>query len=745
MSSIVYSLHCIMVFGVPTLFGWFFLRRGFREANWFTLIPGAVVVGLAGLMAIVNELRFFFEMRLALWTTYKILLLLTLLLAVLPSRPPPPCFPKSVKRPWKMILILIGALCSSAYFGIPARQGILNDAWWFHYPTALQIQAVERFPLYHVFAPDTPLFYHYGPDIIAATWSFLLEIPVQSAFAIYIIILAPCSFLLAFALVERLSRNFWSAILGATFLVVGGNLRFLLFVTGNYAHSIGAMHVFNSQIIQGMLQMMFTPSHAFGLPLVLVAILLYRRTAGSPSWRPAASLGLLLGTYTLVSEWYFLPLVSGLILLMLRDAYRRWRGDGTINTTRLALATLPCAIALFWGTFNNTYTAGVFGHFWMGYENQDDILQNRIDNARSMGSPKSVNEVRGSASTGAMPKEELPSPPQVDYYKPVWEVPNLLPLQLNLTHFGQVPSWESAESNGGTFVPIFGTQFLLEVSPVLILGIPFGLWLAWHRRSPPLLLLSWLAVASAIPPIFLDWGYRSTDFLRFFSASFSYAALFFGWLAGALIAQPYLARKVIGLFFTVCCLINPIGLGILGLVPGNIEKVKKLSSTASSLSTLEADSKLEEAGKRTGGVAESTEIESIRKSAFAKLATRTGDFLYPIAKGRERAIVIVPIEQLPKLALFPDWMKMATYSRVSLPVGWHWCDSIYSAYYRDAVLRLDPRALVALDAKWVIVSNIFLPTIPSTVIRALSDRRRFTATATFHDGDYYMAIFRIVR
>jgi hypothetical protein len=90
-------------------------------------------------------------------------------------------------------------------------------------------------------------------------------------------------------------------------------------------------------------------------------------------------------------------------------------------------------------------------------------------------------------------------------------------------------------------------------------------------------------------------------------------------------------------------------------------------------------------------------------------------------------------------------MKMATYSRISLPVGWHWCDSIYSAYYRDAVLRLDPQALIALDAKWVIVSNIFLPTIPSEVIRALSDRLRFTATANFRDGDYYMTVFRVVQ
>jgi hypothetical protein len=741
MSALVYTLHCIVVFGVPTLFGWVFLRRGFREANWMTLCPGAVVTGMAALMAIANELRFFFEMRLALWTTYKILLLLTLLMAVLPSRPPWPRFPRSVKAPWKLFLISIGALCAAAYFGIPAQQGILNDAWWFHYPTSLQIQAVERFPLFHVFAPDTPLFYHYGPDIIAAAWSFLLEIPVQSAFAIYIIILAPCTFLLAFALIERLARNFWSAILGSTFLVVGGNLRFLLFVSGNYFNAVGAMRVFNSQIIQGMLQMMFTPSHTFGLPLVLIAVLLYRRTSVSPSWRPAAAFGLLLGTFTLVSEWYFLPLVSGLILLMLRDAYRRRTGVGTVDIRRMAFAILPSAIALFWGTFNNTYIAGEFGHFWMGYENQDDIMQNRVNNAHVLAPPKLADNVRGNGAA----KEELPVPPQVDFYKPVWEAPDLLPLRLNLTHFGQVPSWESAESDSGTFVPILSIQFFLEASPILLLGIPFGLWLAWYRRSPALLLLAWLTVASAIPPIFLDWGYRSTDFLRFFSASFSYAALFFGWLAGALIAQPYIARKAAGILCTVCCLINPVGLGILGLTPGNIEKVKKISSTASSLSTLQSDSGPEEERRHPGLAKESSNIDSIRQFAFVKLATQTGDFLYPIAKGRERAIVIVPPEQLPKLALFPEWMKMATYSRISLPVGWHWCDSIYSAYYRDAVLRLDPQALIALDAKWVIVSNIFLPTIPSEVIRALSDRLRFTATANFRDGDYYMTVFRVVQ
>ncbi len=743
----IYITQCFLVFGVPTLFGWVILRRIFREANVLVLCPCSIILGLAALMAVVNELRFFLAMGPALWFSYKLLLVASLLLvAIYPCRAGPPLLPASVKRTGPLTLLLLGVGFSAVYYGIPAFRGILGDAWWFHYPTAIQIQNVERFPLNHVFAPDTHLYYHYGPDILAASWAFLLDRPVQTAFALYILILAPCSFLLAFALLERIARNYWSALFGASFLIVGGNLRFLLFLSGKYFSGIGSMQVFNSQIVQGMIQLMFTPSHTLGLPLNLAAVLMFRKVCIGRSLLAASTLGLFLGTFTLVSEWYFLPLVCGLLLLGLGSVPRLATVRSKVETRTFVLAVLPSVIAIFWGSFNNSYVSGIFGHYWMSYQDIGEVSRARhvskplIASAASEELRSRPFDANGSKTSGS------PKPTAAIAKQVAWTPPDLVPLSLNTSHFGKVPSWESADSNGSSFVPIISVQFFLEALPILLIGIPFSIWIARKARSRVVILLSWLAISSAVPPIFLDWGYRSTDFLRFFTASFSYSAIFCGWFAGILVVRKTFRSRALGTLIVICCMVNPVGLGVVGLIPGNIEKVKQLASTASSLSTLSVSAHSRTASAKTDLAKDVlSNSRDDKHNAFERLAVETGDYLFPVSHGRDRAIVVVSPRDLPPLAHFPEWMKMATLSRLSLPVGWHWNESLYSDYYRSAVLDLNPEALIALDAKWIIISNVFEDKIPTAVENALADKSKFAEVATFRDGDYYMSTFLVNR
>ena len=708
MSSLIFGVHCAIVFGVPPLFGWVVLRQVFREANWLALLPGSVLIGLAAVMATMNEFRYFAEMGVAVWSTYKFLFALAVVaMLALPRRARRPRLPGCVDRGWKLLLLALAAVGVGFYYGVPAFGGYLNDAWWGHYPAAVQIQTTEKFPLSHMFALDGPLFYHHGPDILAACWSYLLDRPVQTGFALNIAILAPCAFLLAFALLARLARNYWSALLGATFLVAGGNLRFLLFLSGRFPGVDGALQVFNSHSIQSLLQLVFTPSHLLGVPLVLTITLLVRHMYMRPSWLIATTLGLLLGSLTLVAEWYFLPALGGLTLILLLILWRRRTTSALAKRINLALALLPAVVAIFWGIFNNTYLSGAFGYFWMHYDN--------------------VEQVSLARQYAAKFRVPAAGAPEIHIYRPTWSVPDLVPLRLNFAHFGRVPSWESTGSSDSSYIPILGTEFLMEALPVLLIGIPFGIWLSRRRRDPAVLLLAWLAAACAIPPIFLDWGYRSTDLLRFFTASYSFAALFLGWLAGYLLMQAGTRRRILGGALAACSLINPIGLGIVGLMPNTIAKVTAIASTNGSLSD-------------GPGVQE----DKIKRQAFEKLAVSTGDFLFLLTKGRDRAIVVVPPDQVPKMKNFPEWMKMATLSRILIPVGWYWEDSLYSAYYRDAVLTLDPGAIAALDAKWIIVSNIFQESPPSAVEAALRDRSRFAPAAAFRQGRYVMTIYRVL-
>ena len=720
MSNPLYLLQCALVLGVPWLFGWVLLRRIFREASWVALVPGAMIGGHATLMALMNELRFAFEMRPAAWFAYKLLLVLTLaLLFFRPRAAPRARLPGCVAHHWMLWLLGVGAIGTAFYFGIPALSGYLDDAWWFHYPAVVQIQDSGLFPLNHVFALDDPLYYHLGPDLLVATWSYLLDLSVQTAWGVYVAILAPCSFLLAFALLARLCRSYWGALLGAAVLVAGGNLRFFLLPFADPRSPLAALQVFNSQSVQSLLQMMFAPSHALGVPLTLLLLLIFRHVVARPSWLLAGAFGLLLGMLTLVAEWYFLPLVGGVTIVLIYTWTRHQARRRPHRSGRLALAIAPLCVAIGWGAFNNTYLAGAIGYFWLRYDNAAVVMR-----ARQL----------------AFLNETKPDQSVLNAVSLRWAPPRLLPIRLNLAHFGQVPAWESAESTKGSHIPILGERFLMESMPVLFLGLPFGCWLAWRRRNPMTLTLAWLSVSCALPPVFLDWGYRSTDFLRFFTASYSFAAIFLGWFVGDLLRRTSGVARLSGILLGASCVITPVAVGIIGLLPGTLAQVKEIAGTAQSLSDVVASDGSATARTET----HASLVNAVRRdAAFERLSIKLGRILYPFSHGRGRAIVIVPTDQIPKVEYFPEWMKMATLSRLPLPVGWHWQDSIYSVYYRVAVTDLNSRARAVLDAQWVIESNLFQDSAPSAVRSALADPTRFVPVVTLHDGNFYMTAYRV--
>jgi hypothetical protein len=321
MTSILYLFQAAVVFLVPTFFGWAVLRRVLREHDWLVMLPGSVVVGGIALMAVMNELRYWLEMSSAAWFAYKILLAAGIGLLVLTRRPRHGLrLAGGPGRELWMYLALSGTAVTALYFGLPAARGILNDSWWFHYPAATLVQDLKTFPLPSPFAPDDPLYYHFGPDILAATWAYLLGCTVQAGFVALICVFAPSAFLLAYAVVLRGSRSHLGALAGATFLVVGGNMLFLRLPGAHLSAPLTVLAKLNSDSIDGLLKLMFTPSHACGIPAVLVGIVIFRHFSMRPSWPLAALLGLWMGTLTLLAEWYFFPFLAVVGLLMLRKA-----------------------------------------------------------------------------------------------------------------------------------------------------------------------------------------------------------------------------------------------------------------------------------------------------------------------------------------------------------------------------------------------------------------------------------------
>ena len=736
MTQIAWSLQCVLVFLVPALFGWMLLRRVVRENDLATLVPGAVVIGFAAVMALINELRYWLEFGPAAWFAYKLLLAATLVMLVCTRAPrQSPALRREVRAPWKIALTLAGAVVTAVYFGIPASAGFLNDAWWGHLPIAVQIQTAERFPLAHPFALDEPLYYHFGPDILAATWSHLLDVTVARGFALNIIWLTPASFLLGFALALRISRQFWAALAAGCLVVVGGNLRFLDLLGADLGNAASRLQVFNSQTIQGLVQMVFTPSHAVGIPLTLLVLLILRPFLLRPSWPLAAVLGGLLGIVTLCAEWYFLPLLATVALCLLLQA---WRQNGR-GRRAIMLGVVVIAVAV--GNYNNTYLAGFVGHFWIRHPSLNEHAYTRIVNAAldldhaSAGPPGTVQP-----GTGAAGESYAALAISVAPYVPKWTAPVLAPLRLNLSHLGYVPSWENAGSNDGTWVPIWSWAFLAELFPVIGLGLPFGIWLWRRTRDPQLLAVIVLAGLSALPPLLLDWGYRSTDFLRFFTGAFSFSAILLGLLIGHLLSRPKPGARWLGGTLALCGLANAAGLGVLGLMPSTLATAKAVSAKGISLSEAAGNPTVVNAPAAPGATAAN---RTSQEAAFLQLTQDLDHFLFPLTQGRDRAIVIVPPEELPPLKVFPEWMKLSALSHLLLPVGWYWNDSPYAAYYNYSVRSLNWQAVAGVGAKWVIVTNLWGYAPPPLVAQALEDHRHFVPAHTFKTGDYFLTVYRV--
>lgn len=747
--------HYAIVFLIPSAFGWLVLRRFVREHDWLVLVPGSFVAGLAALMTLVNEARHYLEMPVALWTVYRVLLG-GILVILLGSRPPraPATVRRDGRRFWRLCLLAAGAVICGIYYGIPAWHGVLDDAWWGHYPIATEILTEERFPLHHIMALDHPLYYHYGPDIVAAAWSSLLGISVQRAYALMIICTGPAVFLLGTALVLRFSRRFWCGLIGGMMAVAGGNLRFLFLVGAHWSDPISVLQALNSQTVQGLNQLIFTPSHALGVPILFLTLAVFRHFQCRPSLKIASVLGLMAGSLSLVAEWYFVPFLAASTLWLLRDAWRR-RETAKGFVRFAALSTAPLVIALFCGIFNDSYFANAFGQNWMRFESMPAKVMARELTARLAQEAQEARELAarlareasaapmnpGLAGPASVGPGALPIPPALgpSALPPAFVLPiepsDLVPLQLNLRHLGEVPTWRLAGSKGNPYVSIASPQVLAECFPVLLLGLPLGFAWAWRRRMALPATLALISLISILPPTLLDWSFRSVDFLRFFTGAFTCGALLFGWVVGTWMKAPRRATRAAGWALTAAGLVNPVAFGVLGLMPSTISTVKAVAFQAASLSTFEA-------GKLPRASASSL-LSPDR--AFEQLATQAGDFLFPLTRGRERALVLVSPQKLPPLATFPEWLKFPTLARMPVPVGWYWERTAYSEYYRLADTTLSSESLVALDIRWIVLTNVFGDKIPRNALTALKYPERFSPAFTFRSGPYFLAVYRVNR
>lgn len=750
----VLLIHAFVILVVPCGLGYLVLSRVIRESDIAILTGGSVALGLAMMMVLMNELRFLLPMDRALWFAYKGLILAGLLLLVWTrqnKRLPRACAVQM--RPRLLVCTLLGgAVFVSCFFGWPAFNGILHDAWWFHYPVATQIHTIERFPLHIPFGPDSKLYYHYGPDLLAATIAHAFDVPVAKGFAILIALCAGSGFILAYGLLRRATHSPVAGLAGAALLYLGGNLRWLLLPAADWDRPLSMLATLNSQTIDSLLKLCFTPSHAVGIPLSLLIITLWHRTVHRCDWKRLVVLGLLVGALSLVAEWYFFPLIAAFGLHALFELARGVaRRD---HWQRFALRMVPLIIAVAACMFNNSYVAGLFERFWMRSDNVHMLFLARQLEASP--TPRAVAVQPPSEWPSSYQPQSIAPPDQPIFPNEELErwaahltdtapVPSFsIPLRLNLSHLGRVPTWEDAASTGGGFTWIWNPRFLSEALPVLIIGLGAGWWLV--RRSRGVLpVVALLVFISCLPPVLLDWGYRSSDFLRFFTGAVSFAALLCGWLVGRLWGSPRRWHRPAAIVMIVLGLGNAVAMGVIGLMPQTMDSVRKIGDTAGSLKTAAEEAASPPAPETPVAVADVAPPPPSREVALERLAARLKTLLGAVSPGREAVLVTVPESDLPPVEHFPDFLKLVTLAEVDIPIGWHWSQSGYTQHYRRAALSLDPRSIRALDMRWVIETNLFGATPSPEFVATLRDTSRFVPSARLVEGTYYINVYRVHR
>jgi hypothetical protein len=209
---------------------------------------------------------------------------------------------------------------------------------------------------------------------------------------------------------------------------------------------------------------------------------------------------------------------------------------------------------------------------------------------------------------------------------------------------------------------------------------------------------------------------------------FSYKSLL-GWRLGVWLETAGSRLRWAAGGVLACCLVNPLALGLFGLMPSTVAVTVKVSESGSSLSA--------EAGATTAG-----DPTPPRSRDFEQLTRQAGDFLHMMERSRSRVALLVPENELPPQPAFHEWMKLPTLDRVQLPIGWHWHDSPYVAHYRRANATLDARALAALGAGWIMETDVFGYSPTPAVREALQDPTRFIKVSTYRTSSHSLSLYR---
>lgn len=362
-------------------FGYLFSFVVLRERRLFAVVPFAVIIGANAYNFFVNLSAYFIPITVAPQIVFAIFAVVDILLFWFARRKGIGLRPEPgglMPRQTKIVFAVAIALTLLAG-GFALRSLGFDDLSVGHLSLVSTILE-GNFPVMDPAAPDRPIEYHYGADLLTAALAKAAAVPPWLGYDIQVLLFAGTAFLMAFVLAFDMSGRWRGALIASLLMLLGAGLTWLRFTDGIaplwqkfvLGAEVDAPWKFlaamtGPRINTSILVRMFNHNAMVGFPVMLFAIALFFRMAGLARRRLAVHAvvaGVALGYLALNLETNFV-ILSGAIATAIAAVLflSRWfplpiTDRRSFAAASLAVLAIGAALAFFQGGILSTLLSG---------------------------------------------------------------------------------------------------------------------------------------------------------------------------------------------------------------------------------------------------------------------------------------------------------------------------------------------------------------------------------------------------
>lgn len=365
---------------VTIAFGYLFSFVALGERRLFAVVPFAVIIGINGYNFFVNLSAYAIPIAIAPQVVLAVFAAADVLLFWLVRRKGIPLTPDGSGFTPRQVKILFGiAVAVTVLAGAFALRSLGFDDLSVGHLSLVSTILEGNFPVMDPAAPDHPVEYHYGSDLLTTSLAKAATVPPWLGYDIQVLLFSGAAFLMAFVIAFDLSGRWRAAIIASLLMLLGAGLTWLRFTEGVMPFwqkfVVGAeveapwkflAAMTGPRINTSILVRMFNHNAMIGFPVMLLAITLFFRMTnltGRKLLAYAVTAGVALGYLALNLETNFVILSAAiaaalLVLLFGRRSVLPIADRKGFVVASFAVLLIGSALALFQGGILSTLFSG---------------------------------------------------------------------------------------------------------------------------------------------------------------------------------------------------------------------------------------------------------------------------------------------------------------------------------------------------------------------------------------------------